>query len=272
MPSLTIETLSKTNAHGHRMLPEKEISHLAQSISQRKIYREALSKKIWPERYVRNAGSFSCGDQLQLMEKQVCVAGCGGLGGYIASFLARVGVGKLILFDPDTFDESNLNRQLFASGETLGQNKGEVTKIKLSDINPATLVESCDEKITSATGEAALAQCHLVADGLDSLSDRATLSRMARQAGIPMVHAAISGFEARIMTLWPSGPSFEELFGHGAQSTAEETLGTPAMTPAVAAGLQCTQIVNILLGRRQPGEPTMVHLDLLEMESASFSF
>jgi len=269
-----IQQATRTNKFGHLMLTEKDAERLSgeAGMTLGEIYKASLELNVWPERYVRNAGSFSSAEQGQLLGKVVAVAGCGGLGGYIAQFLARMGVGELRLFDPDLFEASNLNRQVFASGETLGMDKTETARQAINGINPSTLVTAYKLDVTGEEARRHLAGVDLIADGLDTIKDRARLSSLSRGLGVPMVHATISGFEARIMVLWPDGPSFGDLFGSDAESTAESALGTPAVTPAVAAGFQCTQIVRVLLGTLSPKTAPMVHIDLMEMHSESFHF
>lgn len=269
-----IQQAAQANEHGHEMLSEAEAGIITDEVGLAvgKVYEAALETGIWPERYVRNAGSFTCGEQKQLMGKVVAVAGCGGLGGYIAQFLARMGVGRLLLFDPDVFEASNLNRQVFATGETLGSGKAEAARAALAAVNPSVSVTAHRLDVTGDEARPHLTGADLMADGLDTLGDRARLSELARGLGIPMVHATISGFEARVMVLWPHGPSFGDLFGAEAESTAEAVLGTPAVTPAVAAGLQCTQIIGALLGHISSGQATMVHMDLMSMRSEVFHF
>ncbi|VFQ42506.1 HesA/MoeB/ThiF family protein [Desulfoluna butyratoxydans] len=269
-----IRQAAQTNEHGHEMLSEAEAGIMAEEmgLAVGTVYEAALEAGIWPERYVRNAGSFSCDEQRRLMGKVVAVAGCGGLGGYIAQFLARMGVGRLLLFDPDVFEASNLNRQVFATRETLGSGKAEAARAALAAVNPSVSVTAHRLDVTGDEAHPHLTCADLMADGLDTLGDRARLSELARDLGIPMVHATISGFEARVMVFWPEGPSFGELFGAEAESTAEAVLGTPAVTPAVAAGLQCTQIIGTLLGHISPAQATMVHMDLMSMRSEVFHF
>ena len=269
-----IKAARQTSTHGHAMILEEEARRLAkeEAIPVQNLYKVSLSLDTWPQRYVRNAGSFSCEDQIKLMEKRVCVAGCGGLGGYIAAMLARVGVGEIRLFDPDIFEASNLNRQCFATDETLGQNKAEAAQEAIRIINPSIRAAACPMDITGDEALPQLEGAHLLADGLDTLSARCTLFKRAKDLGIPMVHAAISGFEARIMVMHPQGPSFEELFGRRDDATAEGVLGTPSVTPAVAAGLQCAQIIKTLLKGEKDRESVMIHVDLMEMTSDAFRF
>ena len=64
------------------------------------------------QRYSRNLPALSRQEQELLHKKRVLVAGCGGLGGYITENLLRLGIGHITAVDGDSFDVSNLNRQL----------------------------------------------------------------------------------------------------------------------------------------------------------------
>ena len=69
------------------------------------------------ERYSRNLPAVSEEEQAVLARRRVLVAGCGGLGGYLIEYLARMGVGEITAVDGDLFEPSNLNRQLLAVPE-----------------------------------------------------------------------------------------------------------------------------------------------------------
>ena len=77
-----------------------------------------------------------------LAKKTVMVFGLGGVGSFVAEGLCRAGIGRLILIDADTFDPSNLNRQLGATTETVGQRKTDVMQRRLLSINPELVVET----------------------------------------------------------------------------------------------------------------------------------
>ena len=66
-----------------------------------------------------------------LKNAHILVAGCGAVGGFALEALARAGIGKLTIVDFDKFDETNLNRQLFATINTLGKNKTTAVKERL---------------------------------------------------------------------------------------------------------------------------------------------
>lgn len=71
-----------------------------------------------------------------LFNKCVLVLGVGGVGGYVVESLARSGIGKIIIVDFDTVDESNINRQIIALGSTIGRLKVDVLEERIHEINP----------------------------------------------------------------------------------------------------------------------------------------
>lgn len=80
-------------------------------------------------------------ENIELISKKcVLVLGVGGVGGYVVESLARSGVGKIIIVDFDTVDESNINRQIIALGSTIGQLKVDVLEKRIHDINPECVV------------------------------------------------------------------------------------------------------------------------------------
>lgn len=88
------------------------------------------------ERYKRNIDTiFTSETQNNLLNKIIGVIGCGGQGGYICDFLARIGVKEILLWDGDQYDISNLNRQLGCFEYNIGKNKSEELKKYILGIN-----------------------------------------------------------------------------------------------------------------------------------------
>ena len=89
-----------------------------------KVEEMALAQGIIPVRYQRNLNAISIEEQYCCLAKsRVAVVGCGGLGGYVIEELARLGVGFITAWDYDCFEEHNINRQLNAQLNNLGQSK-----------------------------------------------------------------------------------------------------------------------------------------------------
>ncbi|MBU4563725.1 MAG: HesA/MoeB/ThiF family protein [Proteobacteria bacterium] len=226
---------------------------------------ECLEQGIWPERFRANRGELSAQDQARLLNSSVAVMGCGGLGGLACLLLARLGVGELLLVDGDSFEESNLNRQMLATPETLGRPKAQVAAQAAASLNPACEARGEVAWIGPENLPALVAGRQVVVDCLDNLTARYHLEDACRAAGVPLVHGALAGMEGMVMVIPPQGPGLRELHGptpppkeHG----AEVLLGTPTPTPAAVASLQVSEAMKLLLGRKGLGPGKLLHLDL----------
>lgn len=76
----------------------------------------------------------------KLQKATVMIVGCGAVGSFAVEALARAGVGKLIIIDSDVIEESNINRQIFATDTTIEMPKVDVARARIHDINPDILV------------------------------------------------------------------------------------------------------------------------------------
>ena len=108
---------------------------LRYGVSSKTVEIAALEADILPLRYARNFGTFSCEDQVRLLQSQITVVGLGGLGGNVVEILARAGVGGMILVDGDVFEDHNLNRQLLSNHGSLGTSKAKSARKRLQAIN-----------------------------------------------------------------------------------------------------------------------------------------
>lgn len=100
----------------------------------------------------------------------VIVVGLGGVGSWAAEALARSGVGRLTLIDLDHIAESNINRQIHALDDTLGQAKVQAMRERISHINPECDVR-CVEEFVDAANWPAIAGLDLPAGSSVSVID-----------------------------------------------------------------------------------------------------
>lgn len=241
------------------------------------VYREALGMGICPERYLRNRESLSLQEQHRLADSRVAVIGAGGLGGHVILLLARLGVGALVVVDPDVFDATNLNRQALSSTSALGKAKAQVAASHLRDINPGVQVTAHQARITEANAEEILAGSGVAVDALDNVRDRFVLQAATGRLGIPLVHGAIAGFEGQLMTIFPGDPGLKPIYGNAEgrgkdPRSPEALLGVPTLTPAFVAVLQAMEVLKILLKRGMAFRHTLVHLDLERGELDRLTF
>lgn len=77
-----------------------------------------------------------------LKSKHVAIFGLGGVGGYVAEALVRSGVGKITVVDGDVVEASNINRQIIALSDNIGQPKVDAISLRLKAINPDVIVHA----------------------------------------------------------------------------------------------------------------------------------
>lgn len=112
----------------------------------------------------------------KLKQSYVAIIGLGAVGSYATEALARAGIGRMLLVDFDIVQESNINRQLFALGSTIGQYKADVAKARVLDINPYCQVEAQHVFVDQNTCPALFVKKpDLVIDAIDSLTPKAEL-------------------------------------------------------------------------------------------------
>ncbi len=220
-------------------------------------------------RYARNRKTLSEEDQLKLSTSCIAIVGCGGLGGYIAEELARVGVGRLVLIDGDRLEISNLNRQIMSTERNIGQWKVEAARERLQSVNSEVQVEGIKGWFEEEKGPELFREVDLVCDALDSLPTRVALERVCHQMGLPLVFASIAGWFGQIGVSLPGDFSVKSLFGGGKRGV-ENTWGNPAFTPAVLASLSVVETVKLLIGRESSLRHAWLQVDLLTMEFERF--
>ncbi len=212
----------------------------------------ALKAGIIPERYQRSIGTVGIEGQIKLLEARVGVAGSGGLGGIALEMLARMGVGTLVAIDDDTFDDSNLNRQLLSLEENLGRSKVEIAAARLKMVNSAVdlIANYCRGDLTNLPE--IFAGCDLVIDCLDNLRSRFDLEKSCVKLNVPLIHGAIAGFLGQIAVIRPDKPLLASIYGSESDRSSdkgvERELGNPATTPTMIASWQVSEAVKYLAG------------------------
>ena len=130
----------------------------------------------------------------KLQRSRVAIFGLGGVGGYCLEALARSGVGKLDLFDKDRFEESNLNRQILATRDSIGRFKTEVAKERVLSINPDAKVQVFPVFYLPDTADTIdLSVYDYVVDAIDTVSGKLALIEHAKAANVPVISCMGAG-------------------------------------------------------------------------------
>jgi molybdopterin-synthase adenylyltransferase len=199
-------------------------------------------EKIASEKYIRQIMLFGEEGQEKLRKARVFVAGAGGLGSPISTYLAVAGVGKIIIADFDTVDPSNLNRQFLHHERDIGRDKIKSAAEKLLSMNPEIKVETIKEKITDENAGSVVPPCDLIIDALDNFDTRHVLNRLAVERKIPLIHGAVSGYRGQATTIIPGKtPCLYCIFPGSFKKEVFPVLGT---TPGVMAQFRQMKRLN----------------------------
>ncbi len=118
----------------------------------------------------------------KLNKSNVIVFGLGGVGGHVVETLVRSGLGHITVVDSDTFEETNLNRQILATHSTLGQNKVDVCAKRCRDINPDIIITAIKAEF-GADFTLDFAPFDYIVDCVDDVGAKVEIIRRAQSMG-----------------------------------------------------------------------------------------
>ena len=124
----------------------------------------------------------------------VAVIGIGGVGSWAVEALARSGVGQLTLIDLDHVSESNINRQVHALSQTIGQSKVQAMGDRILSINPQCQVNGIEEFVTPENWPALLpGGIDAVIDACDQMSAKTCVAAWSFQANVDFITVGAAG-------------------------------------------------------------------------------
>ncbi len=145
-------------------------------------------------RFSRTARIFGADGMERLSNSHIAVFGVGGVGSYIAEGLARSGVGHITLVDSDDVDITNLNRQIEALSDTVGQPKAQAMKERILLINPECEVTVRDCFFLPDNSDSFdFTQYDYVADAVDTVTAKIELVIKAQREGTPIISSMGTG-------------------------------------------------------------------------------
>ena len=191
--------------------------------------------------------------QQKLLDARVLLIGAGGLGSPSSLYLAAAGVGTLGIVDADVVDDSNLQRQIVHSMNTLGEPKVLSAKQAIEALNPDVAVVTYQERLTSENVERILADgWNLIVDGADNFPTRYLVNDASVWHNIPVVHGSIYRFEGQVTVFHPHvGPCYRCLYPTPpppelAPSCAEG--GVLGVLPGIVGSLQASEALKLIIG------------------------
>src|SRR5690242_7781434 len=205
--------------------------------------------------------------QQKLLDAKVLLLGAGGLGSPAALYLAAAGVGTLGIVDNDEVDLSNLQRQVIHNTERVGVPKVDSAEETIRALNPDVNVQKYNLRIDASNIMDILPDCDVVVDGLDNFPTRYLLNDASVRLKIPVVSAAILGFEGQLSVFSPyEGPCYRCLFPEPPPAELAPSCGANGVLgvlPGTMGLLQATEVVKLILGAGEPRIGRLLMYDAL---------
>jgi tRNA A37 threonylcarbamoyladenosine dehydratase len=125
----------------------------------------------------------------RFLQAHVCVIGVGGVGSWAIEALARSAIGNLTMIDLDNLAESNVNRQIHALTDTLGQAKVSALAARIAQINPYCHVTEVEDFITADNLPEMIGEQRYdyVIDAIDNVRAKTALIAYCRDKGIRLI-------------------------------------------------------------------------------------
>ncbi len=165
----------------------------------------------YEELFQRNLGVFAREEQERLRDaRKVLIIGCGGIGGAVAIVLARSGVGNFVLMEHDTYQPTNINRQVTCFTDTIGVNKAASIKEAILKINPQAKVIAYERSLQPDEIEEMIEPADIIVPAMDDWPLSLTVFEAARKMGKPAVMSYPVGALGRACVFLPDGPSAAE--------------------------------------------------------------
>lgn len=196
--------------------------------------------------------------QQKLLDSRVLIVGLGGLGAPAALYLAGAGVGTLVLADDDEVHLSNLQRQITFTTDDIARSKAQVTRQRLSRLNPDIELITLEQRLTGDALQHAVIQADVVLDCTDNMATRQAINAACVKTNTPLITASAVGFGGQLMVLTPP-------WTHGCyrclwpdENEPERncrTAGVIGPVVGVMGSLQALEAIKLLSGvRSQHGE------------------
>ena len=129
----------------------------------------------------------------KISKSHVTIVGTGGVGGYVALFLARAGISKFTIIDFDKITPSNINRQAVAFTDTIGLDKVKVLKDMILKINPDAHIDAVNERLCEENVVKFVKNDTFVVDAIDSVKDKVALICYCKKNNINIISAMGAG-------------------------------------------------------------------------------
>jgi len=192
------------------------------------------------------------------IDKKFLVVGCGGLGCSIVESLLRLHVKAITVCDGDVFDESNLNRQIYALPSNIGEAKVSAAYDRASELEYDGEFTACEFDFDKDTSDELLEGVDIVIDALDNVEGRLLLEDECEKRNIPLVHGAVNEWTYQVGVVMPGKKMLHSIF----ENKKSDTNVNYPFTVAACAAKEVSEAVLLSLGQISDIENKLYVCDL----------
>ena len=187
----------------------------------------------------------------ELQKKEISIVGLGGTGCPLAQYLISSGIKKLNIFDGDTIEKTNLNRQTLYSIDDIGEKKSKIAKKKLLGTNPNAIINSYDYRITNENLDL-LKNSSIIIDASDNWGTMRLINEYAVTKNLPLLSISVVGFDIQIILFENASHNhlcLECVFPNQTEPELGrcETIGIMGTAAGLAGIISAQKTINFLL-------------------------
>jgi len=187
----------------------------------------------------------------ELQKKEISIVGLGGTGCPLAQYLISSGIKKLNIFDGDTIEKTNLNRQTLYSIDDIGEKKSKIAKKKLLGTNPNAIINSYDYRITNENLDL-LKNSSIIIDASDNWGTMRLINEYAVTKNLPLLSISVVGFDIQIILFENASHNhlcLECVFPNQTEPELArcETIGIMGTAAGLAGIISAQKTINFLL-------------------------
>ncbi|MEG3638581.1 HesA/MoeB/ThiF family protein [Magnetococcus sp. PR-3] len=191
--------------------------------------------------------------------------GAGGLGSATALALGVLGVKRFMVADDDRVDLSNLQRQVIYDMADVGRLKVEALAAQMARRFPGSEVIPLPQRVEPEQMGELFAQHTLVVDGSDNFETRFAANDAALQAGVSLVHGAITGWRGQVMSVTPGlSPCLRCLFEAPPQEAGPTCRNAGVLGSGVGeiGAIMAEEVFKLQQGSSDPLHGALLTVDL----------
>ena len=209
--------------------------------------------------------------QEKLKNSSVICVGTGGLGSPLLIYLAAAGIGRIGIVDFDLVEDSNLQRQIIHTSNSIGELKTISAKKQILEINPYCQVELFNQKLTNKNALEILKPFNIICDCSDNFPTRYLINDACLILNKTNIYGAISGFEgqASVFNLTEKSPNYRDLIPTPPPleliPTCSEA-GVMGILPGIIGMIQATETIKIITNIGDPLDGRLLIFNALKMK------